>query len=76
MIVVDDHGAVAAEQLHAVGLAERGIARGQRVAHAEIDHRAVGEGQDRPGHVVRAITGILENAVLSARHHLDRPVAL
>src|SRR5262249_5029700 len=76
VIVVDDHGAVAAEQLHAVGLPERGIARGQRVAHAEIDHRAVGEGQDCPGYVVRAITGILENAVLPARHHLDRPVAL
>src|SRR5262249_10386980 len=50
--------------------------RGQRVTHAEIDHRAVGEGQDRPGHVVRAITGVLENAVLSARHHFHRPVAL
>src|SRR5499433_2059409 len=43
VIVVDDHGAVAAKELHAVGLPERGIARGQRVAHPEIDHRAVGE---------------------------------
>ena len=65
-----------AEQLDAVGLAERRIARRQRVAHAEIDHRAVGEGDDRPGHVVGAVAGLLEDAVLAARHHFDRPVAL
>ena len=75
VVVVDDHGALAAEQLDAVGLAERRIARRQRVAHAEIDHRAVGERHDRPGHVVRAVAGLLEDAVLAARHHLDRPVA-
>ena len=75
VVVVDDHGAFGAEQLQAVGLAERRIARGQRVADAEIDHRAVGEGHDRPGHVVGAVAGLLEDAVLAARHHLDRPVA-
>src|SRR5712691_5804174 len=37
VIVVDDHGPLAAEELDAVGLAERGIARRQRVADAEID---------------------------------------
>ena len=76
MIVVDDHGAFAAEQLDAVGLAERRIARGQGVADAEIDHGAVGEGHDRPGDVMGAVAGLPEDAVLSARHHLDRPVAL
>ena len=75
MIVVDDHGAFGAEQLDAVGLAERRIVGRQRVADAEVDHRAVGEGHDRPGHVVRAVAGLLEDAVLAARHHLDRPVA-
>ena len=75
VVVVDDHGAFGAEQLDAVGLAERRIVRRQRVAHAEIDHRAVGERDDRPGHVVGAVAGLLEDAVLAARHHLDRPVA-
>ena len=75
VVVVDDHGAFAAEELHAVGLAQRRIARRQRIAHAEIDHGAVGECHDRPGHVVGAVARFLEDAVLAARHHLDRPVA-
>jgi len=41
VVVVDDHGAFGAEQLDAVGLPERRIARRQRVADAEVDHGAV-----------------------------------
>ena len=72
VIVVDDHGAFGAQQLDPVGLAERRIARRQRVAHPEIDHGAVGERHDRPGDVVGAEARRLEDAVLAARHHLDR----
>ena len=43
VIVVDDHRAFGAQQLDAVGLAQRRIARRQRVAHAEIDDRAVAQ---------------------------------
>ena len=75
MIVVDDHRPLGAEQLQTVGLAERGIARRQRVADPEIDHRAIGKREDRPGHVVGAVAGLLENAVLRPRHDLDGPVA-
>src|ERR671924_687050 len=75
MIIDDDHRAFAAEQLHAVGLPQRRVARGQRVADPETDHRAVREGQNRPGHVLGAVAGLLENAVLAARHYLDRPIA-
>ena len=76
VVVVDDHGAVGAEQLDAIRLALRRIIRRQRVADAEIDHGAVGEGDDRPGHVVGAIAGVAKNAGLAARHDFDRPVAL
>ena len=76
MIVVDDHRAIGAQDLDPVGLAERRIAGRQRIAHAEIDHRAVGEGDDRPGDVMRAEAGLLENSGLAARNDLDRPVSL
>ena len=53
-----------------------GNLRRQRVADAEIDHRAIGERHDRPGRVVRAVAGVPENAVLAARHDFHRPIAL
>ena len=76
VIVIDDHGAVGAEELDAIRLPLRRIIRRQRVADAEIDHRAVGKRDDRPGHVVCAVAGVAENAGLAARHHLDRLVAV
>ena len=58
MIIVDDHGAVGAEKLDAVRLALRRIVRRQRIADAEIDHRAVSECDQRPCHVMRAVAGV------------------
>jgi hypothetical protein len=76
MIVVDDHGAVGAEKFDAVRLALRRIVRRQRIADAEIDHRAIGESDQRPCHVMRAVTGVTKNSGLAARNHFDRRVAL
>jgi hypothetical protein len=75
VIVVDNHGAVAAQKLDAVGLPLRRIARRQRISDAEIDHRAVGERDQRPGHVVGAVTRAAKDAVLAPRHHFNRLVA-
>jgi hypothetical protein len=75
VIIVDDHGAVGAEKLDTVRLALCRIVRRQRIADAEIDHRAVGESDQRPCHVMRAIAGIAKNTGLAARHHFDWRVA-
>src|SRR5690349_19466210 len=75
MIVVDDHGAFGAEKLDTIRLAERRITGGEGVADAEVDHRAVGKRHDGPGHVMSAESGLLEDAVLAARHHLYGAVA-
>ena len=52
-----------------------GYFAGKRIAHAEIDDRAIGKRQDRPGHVIGAVARPPEDAVLCARHHFDRAVA-
>ena len=75
MVVVDHHRALLAEQFDAVGLAENGVIGRQRVADADVDDGTVGQRDDRPGHVVHVVAGLLEDAVLRARHHLDRRIA-
>ena len=75
VIVVDDHRAFGAEQLDAIGLAQRRIAGRQRVADAEIDYRAVAQRDYAPRHVVRVVAGFLEYAHLAARDDFHRRIA-
>jgi hypothetical protein len=52
VIVVDDHGALAAQEFAPIGLPLRRIVGRQRIADTEIDDGAVREGNNRPGHVM------------------------
>ena len=64
-----------AEDLHPRTLAEARVLLRKRIVHAEAHDRAVGKGQDRPGHVIRAVSRGLKHPLLAARHHLGRGVA-
>src|SRR5262245_66400937 len=76
MIVVDNHRAIGAEQLDAIGLPQRRIAERKCVADTEAEHGPVVHGDNRPVDIVGRISRLLENARLPTRYHLNRAAAL
>ena len=76
VVVVEDDHAAGADQLDPRRMAERRIFLRQRVAHPEIDHRAVVVGEHRVAHVRHVVVaGRLQHADLAARVNLDQGAA-
>ncbi|KPK18594.1 MAG: hypothetical protein AMJ67_09190 [Betaproteobacteria bacterium SG8_41] len=72
VIVVQNHHAFRPQHFNARRMPARRIFFRQRIADAEVDHRPIGVGKDRPAHVIDVVAGLLEDAFLPSRVDLGK----